>query len=73
MTNPPGTTVVYLTAEQIEEMMIMQKRLVFIRLLESVGVFDIRNGKAIINFDALGAVTSVEVQQVFRQKLDKVT
>ena len=43
-----------------------QKRYAFIKLLESLGAFDIKSGNIKINFDEIGAIGVVEVNRYYR-------
>lgn len=56
-----------LTEEECKLFLQFQKRYAFMQLLESIGIFDIRNGSVTINFDTIGGITNVEKKQVYRQ------
>lgn len=62
----PKPTMVALTKEEALLFMEFQKRYAFIQMLEELDVFDIRNGSVTINFDAMGAISTVTKNQVFR-------
>jgi len=59
-------TAIYLTNEEALLFIEFQKRYAFIKLLESIGAFDLRSGSITIHFDALGAIGSVDKQEHFR-------
>lgn len=43
-----------------------QKRYAFMKLLESIGAFDVKNGYITIHFDNIGGIGSVDVQRHYR-------
>lgn len=43
-----------------------QKRHAFIKLMESMGAFDIKSGSLTIHFDQYGGIGSVDVNRHFR-------
>ncbi len=49
----------------------LQKRAVFMKMLESIGAFDIKSGTLTVNFDSAGAISSVEVRKLYRDILKK--
>lgn len=72
MNKTQETVVVYLSPEQAELFVQFQKRFAFMQLMESLKVFEVRNGNVTVNFDGIGGISSVEINQVFRTpKLDK--
>lgn len=42
------------------------KQIQFVKLMESLGVFDIKNGSVRINFNDAGEIGVVEVNRTFR-------
>ena len=62
----PATTVIELSTEEALKFVQFQKRYAFFQMLESIDAFSVRNGSITVNFDNLGAITSVSVNQVFR-------
>jgi hypothetical protein len=59
-------TIVYLTPEDAEAFINFQKHFSFIQILETLGVFQIRNGSVTINFDGVGRVGSVDMYRHFK-------
>lgn len=43
-----------------------QKRYAFVKLLESVGAFDLKSGTLTVNFNNVGEIGSVEVHKHYR-------
>lgn len=43
-----------------------QKRHAFMALLDSLGVFNVRNGSVTIHFDSLGQLSTVEKKEIYR-------
>lgn len=60
------TTAVYLTEEQAKLFIEFQKRFAFLKLLESIQGFDIKNGSITISFDSVGKISSVEKKEHYR-------
>ena len=52
---------VQLTEEDAKLFLIYQKRYQFMKLLESLGVFDLKNGSAEIHFDNLGQIAKIDL------------
>lgn len=63
---PLPTTAVYLTEEESLRFIQFQKRWAFIKLLESLGVFNIRGGSVTVHFDGQGAIGSVDTHVHYR-------
>lgn len=59
-------TTVELTKEDALLFVEFQKRHALFALLESLGAFAIRNGSVTINFDSMGAISSVNKHETFR-------
>lgn len=60
------TTPVYLTENEALQFVKFQKHYAFMGLLESLSVFDIKNGSILIHFNSLGEITGVEKKEFFR-------
>lgn len=60
------STTVELSKEDALLFIEFQKRYAFVAMMESLGVFDIRNGSVTINFDSRGAISTVVKNEVFR-------
>lgn len=58
-------TRIELTPEDAELFIKFQKRYSFIKLMESVGAFDIKSGSMRVNFDNSGGIGSIEVLKHF--------
>lgn len=58
--------IVYLTPQQAQEMNEINKRYAFIKVLESLGVFELKNGSVEIHFDSLGRVASIQKHQHYK-------
>lgn len=59
-------TPVYLSNEEALLFIEFQKRYAFMKLLESIGAFQIRSGSVTIHFDALGGIGSVDKQEHYK-------
>lgn len=60
-------TIIELSAQDALEFVEFQKRFAFFQVLESLKVFDIRNGSVTINFDGMGGISSIDKRQTYRQ------
>ncbi len=59
-------TAIYLTQDEAMLFIEFQKRYAFMKLLESIGAFDLRSGSVTIHFDSLGGIGSIDKQEHFR-------
>lgn len=59
-------TPVYLTPEDCQLFVQFQKRYAFMKLLESLNVFSLRSANVVINFNNLGEIMSVDIQQHYK-------
>jgi hypothetical protein len=59
------TTAVMLTDDEAKKFIAFQKHWLMIGLLESVGAFNVRNGSVTINFDRMGAISSIDKKEHF--------
>ena len=59
-------TIIRLSDAEAGLFMQFQKHYLLVKLLESVGAFDVKGGSVTIHFDATGGVGSVDVQRHFR-------
>jgi len=59
-------TMVALTKEEAALFIEFQKRYAFMQMLDSLDVFDIRNGSITVNFDSMGGISTVIKNQVYR-------
>ena len=59
-------TTIQLTPDEAALFVQFQKRFLFMKLLESVGAFDIKSGYITIHFDNLGGIGSVDVQRHYK-------
>ncbi len=70
------TIPVHLTQEESLLFVQFQKRFAFMKLLESVGAFDIRSGSLTIFFDNIGGIGSIDIQRKYKchpyPQVDKV-
>lgn len=55
--------VVQFTPEQAKEAALLNKHYTFIKLLESVGVFELKSGTVTISFDKFGRVGNIDVNK----------
>lgn len=55
-----------LTESEARLFILYQKYHAFMKLLESVGAFDLKSGSIFIHFDAQGAIGSVEVKKFYK-------
>lgn len=49
-----------------------QKRYAFMKLLESVGAFSVKNGSITIHFDSMGTIASVDKAEHYRPQRDQL-
>ncbi len=59
-------TIVNLTPEDAKLFVEFQRRYAFMKLLDSLGAFDIKSGFLTVHFDNLGEIGSVDVQKHYR-------
>lgn len=59
-------TTIELTPEDAVLFVQFQKRFTFMKLLESVGAFDLKPGTLTVSFDNFGQIRSVDVQRHFK-------
>lgn len=59
-------TVVHLTPEEAALFIQFQKRFAFVKVMESIGAFDLKSGSITINFDHLGQIGSIDKQEHLR-------
>lgn len=59
-------TSVQMTTADAQLFVEMQKHYAFVKLMESIGAFEIKSGSVTVHFDALGAIGSVDIQRHFR-------
>jgi hypothetical protein len=59
-------TAIYITDADAILFVEFQKRYAFIKLLESLNVFDIKSGSVTIHFDAFGQIGSVDKHTYFK-------
>jgi hypothetical protein len=59
-------TAIYLTDEDALLFCQFQKRYAFMKLLESLNVFNLRSANVVINFNNLGEIMSVDIQQHYK-------
>lgn len=64
--NMSELTTVQLTPEEAQLFIQFQKRYLFMKLLESIGAFEIKSGFLTIHFDNLGGIGSVDVQRHYK-------
>lgn len=58
-------TIIYVTPEEARLFIEFQKRYAFIKLMESLGVFDVTTGSVIVHFNAKGEIGKVEVNKSY--------
>lgn len=63
---PNDLTTLFLTPEEAALFVQYQKRYTFMKLLESVGAFDLKSAHITIHFDSIGGVGSVDVNKHYR-------
>ena len=59
-------TTLFLTQEDIKLFVEFQKRYVLKKLLESLGVFDIKSGNVEIHFTSSGEIGSVDIHKHYK-------
>lgn len=59
-------TTLFLTDDEIKLFIEFQKKHALIKLLESLGVFDIKSGSVEIHFTAQGEIGSVDIHKHFK-------
>jgi hypothetical protein len=59
-------TTIQLTPEEAKLFIQFQKRYLFMQLLESLGVFNVKSGYVTIHFDNLGGIGSVDIQRHYK-------
>ncbi len=69
----PELIVVQFTPEQAKEAALLNKHYTFIKLLESVGVFELKSGTVTINFDKFGRVGNIDINKHFNIDLTSPT
>lgn len=62
----PDLITIELTQEDSLLFIEFQKQFSFIKLMQSLGVFDIKNGSVKINFNNTGEIGLVEINKTFR-------
>lgn len=59
-------TIIELSNEDALAFVAFQKRYAFFQLLDSLDVFEIRNGSVTVNFNDMGAISTVTLNKVYR-------
>lgn len=62
---------ILLTPDEALAYATFQKHHALIRLLDGLGVFDIRSGSCEIHFNSMGGIGSVDVRRHYRPPVDK--
>lgn len=58
--------VVQFTPEQAKEAALLNKHYAFIKLLESLGVFELKKATLVINFDDEGKIGSIDINKHYK-------
>lgn len=62
-----------LTDEEAQAFMLFRKHQSLFELFDEVGVFNVRNGRAILNFDSNGTLVDIECQmKLYKRGIDVV-
>ena len=62
----PKSHTILLSEEDARMFILFQKQHALINALDSLGVFDMRNGSVTIHYDSVGKIRSMEKKQQFR-------
>lgn len=57
---------VYLTNDEARQFVTFRKHFTMVNLMESLGVFNIKDGSVEIHFDRLGQIAKVDIHSHFR-------
>jgi hypothetical protein len=60
---------VQFTPDQAKEVALLNKHYAFIKLLDSLGVFDLKKATVVLNFNDLGQIGSVDINKHYKADL----
>ena len=65
-------TTIFLSPEDAQLFVQFQKRYLFVKLLESLGVFDLKKARVTIDFDKFGQIAGLDINKHYDGYQDKL-